>query len=125
MHDSTITMPAEFMPAKAGEVLIVERQIWAEKDGSITAAAWSRRFSLKLPNGRGFPERQLGRHRGEDGRCRRVIAGFCGGIGAVTVTGGISAGGVVTTGGVCSGGMTAAGGATSVGGAICAGGGAG
>jgi photosystem II stability/assembly factor-like uncharacterized protein len=57
MHDSTITMPAEFKPAKAGEVLIVERQIWAEKDGSITAAAWSRRFSLKLPNGRGFPER--------------------------------------------------------------------
>ena len=57
MHDSTITMPVEFRPAKSGEVLIVERQIWAEKDGSITAAAWSRRFSLKLPNGRGFPER--------------------------------------------------------------------
>ncbi len=57
MHDSTITMPAEFRPARAGEVLIVERNIWAEKDGSITAAAWSRRFSLKLPNGRSFPER--------------------------------------------------------------------
>jgi len=57
MHDSTITMPAEFRPARAGEVLIVERNIWAEKDGSIIAAAWSRRFSLKLPNGRSFPER--------------------------------------------------------------------
>ena len=42
MHDSTITMPAEFMPAKTGEVLIFERHIWAEKDGSITAVAWSR-----------------------------------------------------------------------------------
>ncbi len=42
MHDSTITLPAEFMPAKSGEVLICERHIWAEKDGSITAVAWSR-----------------------------------------------------------------------------------
>ena len=57
MHDSTITMPVEFMPAKSGEVLLFERHIWAEKDGSITAVAWSRRFTLKLPNGRGFPER--------------------------------------------------------------------
>jgi hypothetical protein len=57
MHDSTITMPKEFMPAKAGEVLLFERHIWAEKDGSITAVAWSRRATLKLPNGRGFPER--------------------------------------------------------------------
>lgn len=57
MHDSTVSIPAEFMPAKSGEVLIFERQIWAEKDASITAVAWSRRFSIKLPNGRGFPER--------------------------------------------------------------------
>jgi photosystem II stability/assembly factor-like uncharacterized protein len=57
MHDSTITLPTEFMPAKSGEVLLFERHIWAEKDGSITAAAWSRRATLKLPNGRGFPER--------------------------------------------------------------------
>ena len=57
MHNSTISMPAEFMPAKSGEVLIVERQIWAENDSSITAVCWSRRFSLSLPNGRGFPER--------------------------------------------------------------------
>uniref|UniRef100_UPI0037830624 sialidase family protein n=1 Tax=Prosthecobacter sp. TaxID=1965333 RepID=UPI0037830624 len=57
MHDSTITLPTEFMPAKAGEVLLFERHIWAEKDGSITAVAWSRRATLKLPNGRGFPER--------------------------------------------------------------------
>jgi len=42
MHDSTITLPAEFMPAKSGEVLIYERHVWAEKDGSITAVAWSR-----------------------------------------------------------------------------------
>ncbi len=42
MHDSTITLPAEFMPAKTGEVLLFERHIWAEKDGSITAVAWSR-----------------------------------------------------------------------------------
>ena len=42
MHDSTITLPAEFMPAKSGEVLICERHIWAEKDGSITAVSWSR-----------------------------------------------------------------------------------
>ncbi len=42
MHDSTITLPKEFMPAKTGEVLIFERHIWAEKDGSITAVAWSR-----------------------------------------------------------------------------------
>ena len=57
MHDSTIMLPTEFMPAKAGEVLLFERHIWAEKDGSITAVAWSRRATLKLPNGRGFPER--------------------------------------------------------------------
>ena len=42
MHDSTITLPAEFMPAKSGEVLICERHIWAEKDGSITTVVWSR-----------------------------------------------------------------------------------
>jgi hypothetical protein len=42
MHDSTITLPKEFMPTKSGEVLIFERHIWAEKDGSITAVAWSR-----------------------------------------------------------------------------------
>jgi photosystem II stability/assembly factor-like uncharacterized protein len=30
------------MPAKSGEVLICERHIWAEKDGSITAVSWSR-----------------------------------------------------------------------------------
>ncbi len=42
MHDSTITLPKEFMPMKTGEVLIFERHIWAEKDGSITAVAWSR-----------------------------------------------------------------------------------
>lgn len=42
MHDSSITLPAEFMPAKTGEVLLFERHIWAEKDGSITAVAWSR-----------------------------------------------------------------------------------
>jgi len=42
MHDSTVTLPADFMPAKTGEVLLFERHIWAEKDGSITAVAWSR-----------------------------------------------------------------------------------
>jgi hypothetical protein len=57
MHDSTIAMPKEFMPAKSGEVLLFERHIWAEEDGSITAVAWSRRATLKLANGRGFPER--------------------------------------------------------------------
>jgi hypothetical protein len=57
LHDSTITLPVQFMPAKSGEVLIFERQIWAVPDGSIIAVAWSRRFTLKLPNGRGFPER--------------------------------------------------------------------
>ncbi len=57
MHDSTISMPEAFMPAKSGEVLIFERHLWSEKDGSLTAVAWSRRATLKLPNGRGFPER--------------------------------------------------------------------
>jgi hypothetical protein len=57
MHDSSITMPKNFTPSKSGEVLLFERHIWAEKDGSITAAAWSRRATLELPNGRGFPER--------------------------------------------------------------------
>ena len=42
IHDSTITLPAEFTPAKSGEVIIFERHIWAENDGSITAVAWSR-----------------------------------------------------------------------------------
>jgi hypothetical protein len=42
MHESTITLPAEFMPAKSGEVLIFERNIWAEKESSVTAVAWSR-----------------------------------------------------------------------------------
>lgn len=42
MHDSTIAMPKEFMPTKSGEVVIFERHIWAEKDGSITAVVWSR-----------------------------------------------------------------------------------
>lgn len=66
MHDSTITLPKDFMPAKNGEVLILERQIWAETDGSITAVAWSRRFTLKLPNGRGFPERHTHLFRSTD-----------------------------------------------------------
>ncbi len=57
MHDSSITLPKDFMPEKNGEVLIFERHIWTEKDGSITAAVWSRRFSIRLPNGRGYPER--------------------------------------------------------------------
>ena len=57
MHDSSITLPVELMPAQKGEVLIFERNIWAEGDGSITAVAWTRRATLKLPNGRGFPER--------------------------------------------------------------------
>ncbi len=42
MHDSTIKLPKDFMPAKSAEVLIFERHIWAENDGSITAVAWSR-----------------------------------------------------------------------------------
>ena len=42
MHDSTITLPKDFMPAKNGEVVIFERHIWAEKDGSITAVSWTR-----------------------------------------------------------------------------------
>jgi len=42
MHESNICIPKEFMPAKTGEVLLFERNIWAEKDGSITAVAWSR-----------------------------------------------------------------------------------
>jgi photosystem II stability/assembly factor-like uncharacterized protein len=37
-------------------VLIFERHLWQEKDGSRTAVAWSRRFTIRLPNGRGFPE---------------------------------------------------------------------
>jgi hypothetical protein len=58
MHESAITLPKEFMPAGRGEVLIFERHIWQEQDGSLTAAAWSRRFTIRLPNGRGFPERR-------------------------------------------------------------------
>jgi photosystem II stability/assembly factor-like uncharacterized protein len=57
MHDSTITLPPEFMPVDK-EVLIFERHIWAEQDGSITAAAWTRRYTINLKNGRGFPERR-------------------------------------------------------------------
>lgn len=56
MHDSTTTMPAEFMPAKNGEVLLFERHIWQENDGSITAVVWSRKF-IKVSTGRNFPER--------------------------------------------------------------------
>jgi len=56
MHDSTIKMPAEFMPAKNGEVLLFERHIWQENDGSITAVVWSRKF-IRVSTGRNFPER--------------------------------------------------------------------
>jgi hypothetical protein len=57
MHDSVIVLPKELMPVDK-EVLIFERHIWAEEDGSITAAAWTRRYTIKLPNGRYFPERR-------------------------------------------------------------------
>lgn len=65
MHESSITLPERFMPVDK-EVLIFERHIWAEKDGSVTAAAWTRRYTLKLPNGRGFPERHTHLLRSED-----------------------------------------------------------
>ena len=55
-HDSRITLPPEFMPARNGEVFLFERHIWAESDGSITAVAWSKK-TIKLANGRNFPER--------------------------------------------------------------------
>ncbi len=55
-YDSTILLPSEFRPVDK-EVLIFERHIWAEPDGTLTAAAWTRRLTLRLPNGRGFPER--------------------------------------------------------------------
>jgi hypothetical protein len=42
MHESSITLPKEFMLAKTAEVLLFERHIWADKDGGITAVAWSR-----------------------------------------------------------------------------------
>ena len=65
MHESSITLPERFMPVDK-EVLIFERHIWAEKDGGVTAAAWTRRYTLKLPNGRGFPERHTHLLRSED-----------------------------------------------------------
>lgn len=65
VHDSTITLPEEFMPVDK-EILIFERHIWEEKDGSITAAAWTRRNTIKLPNGRGFPERHTHLFRSTD-----------------------------------------------------------
>ncbi len=66
MHDSTITLPKDFMPTRRGEVIVFERNIWAESDGSITAAAWSRLSSIKLSNGRGFPERHTHLFRSTD-----------------------------------------------------------
>lgn len=58
VYESKISLPPEFRPAARGEVLIVERNIWAEKDGAVTAVAWTRLNSIKLPNGRTFPERR-------------------------------------------------------------------
>jgi hypothetical protein len=58
MHESKFSLPKEFTPTRRGEVLIMERHIWQEADGSLTAAAWSRLLSIRLPNGRGFPERR-------------------------------------------------------------------
>jgi hypothetical protein len=57
-YDSTISLPPEFMPSGKGEVVIFERNIWAEENGDVTAVAWTRLNSLRLPNGRTFPERR-------------------------------------------------------------------
>jgi hypothetical protein len=51
MFDSRIILPKELMPVKkASDVVIFERHIFHEDDGSITAVAWSRRM-LPQPDG--------------------------------------------------------------------------
>jgi len=57
-HESVITLPEEFMPNRASEVLVFERHLWQEEDGSLTAVAWTRLSRLPLPNGRTFVERR-------------------------------------------------------------------
>lgn len=57
-YDSSISLPQEFRPTNRGEVFIMERHIWAEKNGDLTAVGWTRLFAIRLPNGRGFPERR-------------------------------------------------------------------
>lgn len=65
-HPSSISLPEEFFPNQKGEVLLFERHLWQEPDGSLTAVAWTRKNSLKLPSGRGFPERQTHLFRSTD-----------------------------------------------------------
>lgn len=57
-YDSSISLPPQFRPASKGEVFLMERHIWAEKNGDVTAVGWTRLNSLRLPNGRTFPERR-------------------------------------------------------------------
>lgn len=57
-YESRITMPETFRPTRNSEVVIAERHIWQEADGTLTAVVWSRLHTLRLPDGRGFPERQ-------------------------------------------------------------------
>jgi len=64
--DSTITLPTEFRPSTRGEVLIMERNIWAEKNGDVTAVGWTRLNAITLPNGRTFPERRTHLFRSRD-----------------------------------------------------------
>ena len=65
-HESIIHLPEEFRPSARGEVLIFERHIWQETDGSITAVAWTRLNRVPLPNGRTFPERRTHLLRSQD-----------------------------------------------------------
>lgn len=57
-HESLSHLPEEYRPAKRGEVLVYERHIWQEADGSLTAVAWTRLGRIPLPNGRTYPERR-------------------------------------------------------------------
>lgn len=65
-HESVIHLPEEFRPEKRGEVLVFERHLWQEDDGSLTAVAWTRLSRLPLPNGRTFVERRSHLLRSDD-----------------------------------------------------------
>ena len=44
-YESKVTVPAEYFPRRAGDVVVFERNIFANDDGSVTCVVWSRRRS--------------------------------------------------------------------------------
>jgi hypothetical protein len=51
MHDNTLSLPEEYMPAVKTDMVIAERHIWNEEDGAMTMVVWSRK-GMPLPDGR-------------------------------------------------------------------------